>query len=414
MKNIIALLISFLIISGITGCAMTQELIQSQIETPTLEAQANRVAIGMGIIRENNIIMNMKISSDAVWPSDISAEISLEQEKLINEGLSDDPFFATHRYSDPIQQVILGGYSNVHISALTYRAFQKIVILYGKDRRNWPSFFTFSSDMSNFHTFQDGKLKEITAVKGDEYENTDAAIIALMPVGYRKNLTKSLHERDLEAEKVIILEGEKGELETRLKADEAKQSDDYKEPYTPLSGKEKSKIESQISVLETKIDHQEEIADEKEEIYYTFLDEAVEILQNDIKLDDEHINLARNIKLVSENISDGAGEAAALFAIAIANIGLKDVVQNIPTEIASLIAGKAMVPSSLQDIYNERIERLKNNAIYLIPTIGMGSYYAVKQKSTANKYALIADIIIEAADARKESEDMKVKENEKK
>jgi hypothetical protein len=413
IRNIILNILTFLVVLSFTACSMTQELIQSQIETPTLEAQANRVAIGMGIIRENNIIMNMKLSSDAKWPLEMSQDISPEQEKLINEGLSEDPYFATHQYSDMIQMQMLGGYGNVHISALTYRAFQKILILYGEDRRNWPSFFTFSPDLSNFNTFQDGNLKEITAISGDEYENTDEAIISLMPVGYRKNLLKSLKESRQEADKVVELEGEKGELETILKADVAKQSKEYEEPYTPLSMREKQQIETQISVLETKIDHQQEIADEKEEIYYTILDEAVEVLQSDINLDEEHVKLARNIKLVSENISDGAGEATALFAIAIANISLKDVIQNIPKEIASLIAAKAIAPKSMQQKLNERIERLKNNAIYLIPTIGMGSYYAIKQKSMANKYALVADIIIEAADAKLEAQKMREKENEK-
>ncbi len=413
MKHIIFILVNSIVIFFFSACSMAQEMIQSQIETPTLEAQANRVAVGMGIIRENNIMMNMKISSDALWPEEIAAEISMEQMKLIEIGLNDDPYFATHQYSDFIQQQMLGGYNNPKISALTYRAFQKIIILYGEKVENWPNFFTFSSDFSNFNTFQDGKLKEINAVKGDEYANTDTAIIELMPISYRKDLKKRLKERDEEVDKVAELESEKGELQTRLEADVVKTSDNYKGQYTPLTDLQKDKIEEKISTLETQIDIQEEISDEKEEIYFTLLDAAVEILESDINLDEEYVNLARNIKLVSENISDGAGEAAALFTIAIANIGFKDVIQNIPTEIASLVAAKVMMPAPLQDKFDERISRLKDNTIYLLPTIAMGSYYAIKQKSAANKYAEIADIIIEAVEVRNEANKIKAEANAK-
>jgi hypothetical protein len=76
ISNVLA--IGFIAFS-MSGCSTMMEGIQSQMEVPTLEKQANRVAIGMTIVRENNIMaFKMPISADAKWPGMVAAEIDDE------------------------------------------------------------------------------------------------------------------------------------------------------------------------------------------------------------------------------------------------------------------------------------------------------------------------------------------------
>ena len=404
LKNVLLGVTGVAVALLFSACSTMMEAGQSQLEVPTLEAQANRVAVGMGIVRENNMIANMPIASDSRWPEALAADITAEQEHAINEGLDSDPYFATHRYSDAIQLQILGGYFVPKVSALTYRAFQKIVILYGEDATNWPSFFEFNADLSAFQKFRDGTPKAVEAVQGDMHESIGDAVIALLPENYQEDLRQSRAAMREAAREVLLLEGRKGELETVLKADVAKQSEDYNGTYTPLTLDEKLDIDAQITTLETEIETQEAAASETEEIYFTLLDNAAEAVKNAMDLDAQQVGLARNIYTACEEIRAGAGEAGTLFTLALANIGLKSVIQNIPKEMKSLAIASLNVPPSLRKKYKERMARITKNAIYLLPTIAMGSYYATKQYNVAGKYMNIAEIIIEADDVRKEAE----------
>ncbi len=397
---------------AMSGCASLQEGFASQMEVPTLEKQANRVATGMTIVRENNIMaFKMPISADAQWPTMISAELNATQKQDIANILQTGPYFATVHYTEDIQRKLLGSsatlsalgqYGNLvgsllnqPISPLTFRAIQKLEAFYGKDKKNWPNVFNFDSSLNNFLDFKDGQMKEVEALSGDVYQNLGSAMIALTPINMQKDLTVARTEMLQAYEDVAAIKAEKGEKETTLKTDVAKTKSKEDKDYTPLTNQKKLAIKNDLKVIEERSDQAESIADEKELIYFALLDEAVVALQSDINIDDiNYVNLAKNVNIVSKEIQSGATEAYTSFGLALTNIAANNIILKFPTELESLARAKSYVPSNLQAKYNERIARLVKNAVYLLPNIFIGTYYAHKQSGLAEKYQAVTDIIV--------------------
>ena len=417
--QIVAVVIAGVVMSG---CAAMQEGFASQMEVPTLEKQANRVAIGMTIVRENNIMaFKMPISADAKWPMMVSAELNATQKQGIANILQEEPYFATVHYSENIQRRMLGSsatlgafgnYANLvgtvfnqTISPLTFRAVQKVEAFYGNDKKNWPNFFNFDSSLGNFLDFKDGQMREVEALSGDVYPNIGSAMIALTPTNMQKDLTVARSEMLQAYEDVAAIKAEKGEKETTLKTDIAKTKSKEDKNYSPLTSEEKLAIKNDLRVIEERIKQAESIADEKEQIYFTLLDEAVVALQSDINIDDkDYVNLAKNVNIVSKEIQSGATEAYASFGLALTNIASNNILLKFPRELESLAYAKAYVPSNLQAKYNERIGRLVKNAVYLLPNIFIGTYYANKQSSLAEKYQAVTDIIVLAYQVKVDQE----------
>ncbi|MBL0707587.1 MAG: hypothetical protein JJW00_00890 [Sulfurimonas sp.] len=407
-----------------TGCSSAMEGLQSQMEVPTLENQANRVAIGMTIVRENNIMaFKMPISSDALWPVMVSSDINETENKKIIDLLMDGPYFSTVQYTTLVQRDMLGssasmnmlgGYGNIaamvlnqKVKPLTKRAIQKIMIFYGEDKTNWPNVFNFDSTLDNFVEFKDGNLAEIEAVDGDIYETIGEALISLTPIDLQKDLTTARDEMLSQYVEVASIKSKKGELQTTLKKDLAKtqKMKDKKTDYTPLSASEKLSIEKEIVLVDTQISEAESIADEKKSIYFELLDTATIALESDINIDDEnYVKLARNVNIVSNEIQTGATQAYTAFGLASANIISSNIILKFPQELQSLAVAKARVPANLQDKYNERLARLSRNAIYLLPNILIGTYYANQQSTIAEKYETITNIILLAHQAKIDQE----------
>ncbi|WP_321778785.1 hypothetical protein [Sulfurimonas sp.] len=428
MRNIKKLVINAVVVSltalVMTGCSSMMEGLQSQMEVPTLENQANRVAIGMTIVRENNIMaFKMPISADAQWPALVASDINETQDKFIIDFLMDGPYFSTVHYSDAIQRRMLGSSSsmsmfgnyanlassilNQKVKPLTKRAIQKIIIFYGEDEENWPNIFNFDSTLDNFLEFKDGNIKDIEAVTGDVYETLGEAVISLTPVNLQKDLSVARGEMLDEYVEVASIKSEKGYFQTKLKADEARTQEqkDEDNDYTPLTTQEKLDIEKEIILVETRIKAAESVADEKEAIYFELLDEAVVALESDINIDDEnYVKLAKNVNIVSNEIQTGAIQAYTSFSLASANIISGDIVFKFPRELESLAIAKANVPIYLQANYDERLLRLVKNAVYLLPNILIGTYYANKQSSLAGKYESVTNIILLAHQAKVEQE----------
>ena len=408
-----------------SGCSTMMEGVQSQMEVPTLEKQANRVAIGMTIVRENNIMaFKMPISSDAQWPALMAADISEEDDKFIIDALMEEPYFATIQYTDALQREMLGSSASMNmlgdyanfasavldqkVKPLTKRAVQKIIILYGRDQNNWPNIFNFDNSLVNFLDFKDGNLKEIEALSGDVHGTIGEAIISLTPTNMQKDLSVAREEMLDGFGEVASLKSELGEFQGKLKADEVdekKKEDDEKFEYTPLTSEEKLEIEKEMSVLETKVSEAESVADEKEAIYFELLDQAVVALESDINIDDKnYVKLAKNLNIVSNEIQTGATEAYTSFGLAATNIASSDILLNLATELESLALCKATIPASLDAKFNERVLRLGKNAMYLLPNILVGTYYAHKQSALAQKYEDVTNIILLAHEAKMEQE----------
>ncbi|WP_324171064.1 hypothetical protein [Sulfurimonas sp.] len=400
-----------------SGCSSMMEGLQSQMEVPTLENQANRVAIGMTIVRENNIMAFKKqISADAKWPALVSADISETQDKFIIDSLMDDPYFSTVHYSDAIQRKMLGSSSgmsmlgdyadfassllNQKVKPLTKRAIQKIIILYGEDKANWPNIFNFDSTLDNFVEFNDGNLQDIEAVTGDVYETLGEAVISLIPINLQKDLSVARDEMLDGYVEVASIKSEKGDLQTKHKI------------YITRT-QEKLDIEKEISFVETRIKVAESVADEKEAIYFELLDQAVVALESDINIDNEnYVKLAKNVNIVSNEIQIGAVQAYTSFSLASANIISSNIVLMFPKELESLAIAKANVPINLQANYDERLVRLVKNAVYLLPNILIGTYYANKQSSLAEKYESVTNIILLAHQTKVE-QDLSAQEAQK-
>jgi len=417
--------LAILVVSfGFSGCSTLQEGLASQMEVPTLEHQANRVAIGMTIVRENNMMaFKMPISADAKWPDMIAMDINDSTKTLIDNALMDDPYFATQHYTEVIQRQMLGSSNNLSmlgnyanltaeilnqsVSPLTYRAFQKVIIFYGEDKENWPNLFNYDSSLKNFLDFKDGNIQDIDSPTGDVYQTLGEAVISLVPVNLQKDLDDARLEMLDAFGEVASYKAEIGSLQTRL---EKKDTDNNE----TLSESERIKLEEELETLKTKALEVESAADEKELIYYRLLDNATIAIESDINLDDEnYVKLARNINTVAKEIYTGSTEAYSSFAIALGNFASNNVFGNFPQEIKSLAIAKAYVPLNLQKKYNQRIGRVVKNALYLFPNVFIGTYYASKQLSLARKYENLTSIILEAYETKKEQEEAQEKSKEK-
>ena len=391
----------------VSGCSAVQETFSSQMEVPTLENQANRVAVGMTIVRENNIMaQKMPISADALWPEMVAQEMDDSTRGLINQAVKNDPYFATAHYTKHIQRKMLGSSQNLNalgkyanltatildqsVSPLTYRALQKITIFYGKDEKNWPDIFNYNGSFSNFLEFENGNLQDIESPTGDIYATIGEAVISLTPTNLQKDLKVIRIEMLDSFDEVVSCKSQIGELETELKNGSHK----------------KFELERELALLRRKSQEVESLANEKEAIYYELLDGAIIAIESEIDLNDKnYFKLAKNINLVSQEIYIGATEAYTSFGVALGNIASNDIIENFPTELESLALGKAFVPMRLQSKYNQRVLRVAKNAMYLLPNIFMGSYYASKQLSLARKYENITELILLAYETKEIQEE---------
>jgi hypothetical protein len=175
--------------------------------------------------------------------------------------------------------------------------------------------------------------------------------------------------------------------------------------YRPLTTEEKLDTEKKINLIDTQVSEAEAIANEKEAIYFELLDQAVVALESDINIDDEnYVKLAQNLNIVSNEIQTGATEAYTAFGLAAANIASSNILLNFPTELESLAVSKATIPGKLDDKFNERVKRLTTNALYILPNVLIGTYYANKQANLAQKYENVTSIILLAHEAKMEQE----------
>ncbi len=407
-----------------TGCSVIQETLASQVEVPTLEIQANRVAIGMTLVRENNILENkMPISSDAKWPSLIAQDLNKTQKQLISNLLMQDPYYATVHYSTLIQRKILGSSALVNqlgdyghfaaalvdqsISPLAYEAFGKIVILYGNNPKNWPKVFDFSASVSNMLEFNSGKMKEIDSPEGDVYENLHKAVISLAPVNLQKDLQTAKNESEDADNDVLYLKAEIGKIKTQIESNKGKKREEK------LSRSEIQNLQEELALKEEELKNAESLANEKQAIYFELLDQIPVALENGVDVNDkEYGKLARNINIVAKEIDSSATEAYGAFSIALTSIVTNNILAKLPQELYSLALAKANVPANLQSKYNERILRIVKNSLVLLPNVFVGIYYAHKQSQVAKKYEDITEEILEIYDVYEE-QNKEMKDSEK-
>lgn len=387
---LLSMLVSIMMLNG---CAATGETLVTLLETPTVEASANRSAVAASELRLNNQIINhMPISADADWPVALGKDATDEDEKNVSRALAQDPWFATRVYSDLPQRKLLGGALSPGLSPLTYDAYKKVSVLYGANLDNWPNIFKYTSDFDRFLEFADADSKQPLPVEAKQaklYPNIYNAIVGLLPVNFQKDLEVSHQEMLVAFAEVAGLKAEKSGLEQMLKQ-EAKDLDED----------DKKQIDEQIAVLEVQIKEKETIADEKQDINFSLLDTAVERLKSDINLTPENWMLAKKIDAALGTVKSGALETGTLYTLSMATLIGRNPMAHFDKELLSLAGAMALVPASKRHLMRKRIERLKDNLIYLFPSIGMGSYYAVKQYRLASKYGDVTDVLISAGNEK--------------
>jgi len=386
MKLSLKILFSILIAYLFTGCASLKEILAASSEVPTLERQMLRVSVGMTIVRQNDLMSNhMPISADATWPVQISSDISREQKKHLTKIINTDPYYATVRFTDMIQRDRLGFDSSMKnskdgakfaalilqqkISPLAYEAANKLDAMYGPNKKNWPRIFDADNSLNNFLEFKTGKLKDIESSNSDVYYSLGDAVIALLPISLQKDLTLARNDMKDSMEVVADLESRKGELESEL--------------------------------LNQQIKDAKSINEEKEKVYFSLLDSAADSLASDLNIDDEnYIKLANNVYTISKEIHKGSTQAYISFGLALRKMQSNNMLSNFGAELESLAFAKLYVPAGLQKKYNKRVVRVGKNAVYFLPNLFMGTYYAFKQSVVASKYEDIAKIIIEAYEVK--------------
>lgn len=424
----------------LSGCSMLQETMASQTELPSVENQIHRAALGMALVRENNIMaQKMPLSADAKWPSLITSEISSAQKDFIQEALRYDPYYATAHYSKYIQRSMLGSsllmnqlgdygdlvaiIADQSISPLAYEAIHKLDILFANPKlkekksyptdkyylqermKNWPDVFDFSDSYADFLDFNGGVLREVEAGSSDLYTSLTDALLSLAPLSMQKDLRFAHQELQATSKNLALLKAKKGEAEAKLVLDKAKRNAKQSTPYKALSSREKIQIQQEIPVLNEQIKELESLEESKEEIYYELLDQMVLALESDMNVHDHaYVRLAQNISLVAEEIQEGSLHAYTAFTLAITNLVANKALENLPREILSLGIAKANVPMHLQSIYNKRLLRITKNALYALPNALMGVYYATQQISMARKYKAVSEKIVEVYEIKKAQE----------
>lgn len=401
-KNVVNSVLVSILALIMSGCSTMKSGAESLAEVPSLENQANRIVVGMGLVRTNTVIANMPISADATWPDELNDDHVFEDNKqIISDALENDPYVATHEYTDLYQKTKLSGFVFMkapRIGALTYSALNRAVILYGPDKENWPTFFDIETDLSTFHKFSDGKLKQVEATSSNVYPTITDALISLMPTNYQKDLQSSREEMVSSFMEVAALKSEKGKYETQIEMNDKATATEF------LDGQAIIDLKQRILEIETSISEKELIADEKETIYTSLLDEATKVLESDIELDKEQVALAKNILLASSAIKKGALEAGGAFALSTTILATTKIVEDFPKELTTLAVARMYIPNTKTDLFDKRLTRLAKNALYAIPAIAIGTYYAIKQSFLAGRYESIAEIIVEADKLQQEEE----------
>lgn len=410
MVGLLGRMLVLAVVVAASGCASIQAL----LEVPSLENQVNRVVSGLDAVRTNEVIANMPVSSDAKWPAALAEERTEENERLAEQLLQKDPYIATHEYTDELQKEALGGLFTPKVGELVYSNMNRFIVLYGIDEgssdsewpKHWPSAFSLGSNIAAYNEFENkGSPKRVDAIKGNLYQGYADAVIALMPTNFQKDLKASKKEMDESLSNVLGLKAKIGELEVRLE-------NDPDENGNSLSDSQRMSINDQIYSLTTEMEQKDVVYQEHEEIYFTQLNDAVEFLKSDINLADGQVELAKNISLVAEAIYAGAGDAGQAFGSALLNISTRKVIEKLPLELQSLNEAKRYVPRNKVKLFDKRYTLLAENGLYALPAIAMGSYYAAKQAYRAGKYADIAEVILEADQARKEAESEAVEANQ--
>jgi hypothetical protein len=382
--------------------AGSSESTSALIEPANVERQLNRINDGINIIRVNNIVLfDMPVSQDAKWVDEVVAPISLTMQQRIDAAkhIQNDPYYSTVQISN----LILGQPTITKLTPVGYQLHHRIVTLFknelsGYDDENYklPNLYALPSisDLKTYTHFPYDKnvqLIDVEGLTGTVYDNASDATIALLPDDLQEEVIAAGKEYKEKMAEYLEQKGKLGAIEAWLKDDK--------------NGQDPSRAEQEeaLAVKKEEVKQAEAIADEKEEIFFQALEKGA--LAVEMNFDSSKVQLAQKLDKLFESVDSAAVGALSLFTSATAHL-MKNGFASLSDEVQAITAATAVASLVWQkDYLTLRLKRLSTNAIYALPNIGIGSYYAYRQIRLAGKYQQIVDKVIEGHEAALEAQE---------
>jgi hypothetical protein len=393
----------------------SSESVSALLEPANVEKQLVRINDGINLIRLNNIIINkMPISPEAKWVDetvqDLNPEIKTKVESM--KHVQTDPYLSTVKLTNEI----LGIPTITQLSPVAYVFHNRLSAVYDR----MPDLYAMPSitSMNSYIEFGgNGKLKtKIEASKGNRYDNATAAVMALLPKSYNKTLKNQFKTFENKQAEYLKIESDIGKLEAWL--------DDDKNVNNP----KRAKQEEQLKIKKEEAKLAEKAVDEAEEIYFTTLENAA--LEIESNFDRKSVPLARKLDKLFATVDANAVGAISLFGVATGHI-IKNSIGTLSQELDALriakqnlsvntvqnnlmiignnakvtinVNDKSKLVAQQQAALNLRATILAKNALFALPNIAIGSYYATKQIRFAGKYQGIVGKVLEIAEAEEEA-----------
>lgn len=389
----------------------SSESTSAMMENPNFEGQLARINIGINLVRLNTDIMErMPVSADATWVDAVVADFPYGEAMKI-KALREDAYYSTVRLTN----YILGRQAALSISPLTARLFYEASVIYKNERNaknpdgtlngnqnfNLPDMNKFPdiSSMKSFITFAENDKVEIINVeasKSKRHNNVVDATISLLPLDLQDEIKDALKEMKAEKKTLEDIGSKVGAIESWLNDDANDKSP------------EKAEKEEQLTIAKKDKDAQELVVDEKQETYFTLLDSGSDALEGNF--DAAKVPLARKLEKLLDAVDNNAIGAISMFASATA--GLVRGNSQLSNEIKAITAAQALTTlvGNQKQFLVARAERMLVGALFAIPNIGIGTYYATGQSLEVGHYQNIISKVLEGAEVEAESEKIQ-KEN---
>jgi hypothetical protein len=374
----------------------SSESTSAMIEDPSFEKQLVRINVGINLIRINtDIIQNMPVSADSEWVDKVIAPVDY---KLVNnlDAVKNDAYYSTVRITD----ALLGKNIAIRMSPLEHRLFWQAATLYKNPSNGHAEFeipdmnvFPDVSDTKTYTSFKAAEngekiaLIDVEAASGNLYPNVEEAVIALLPEDMIENVTMAKNE----FREAIRVVGEQKSLIAEL---EAWLDDDANDNSPDRAAKEE-----ELAAAEAALTEKEAAEEATEEKYFTLLASGAEAVESNF--DPAKVPLAKKLDALLDAVDNNAFGATSMFAAATAGMARGHGMLDKELEAIRRAQVLTNLVGNQKEFIGERYARMLTGTLLAIPNIGIGTYYAFSQSSTAGKYQDIVAAVLAGAEAQK-------------
>ena len=147
---------------------------------------------------------------------------------------------------------------------------------------------------------------------------------------------------------------------------------------------------------------EEQLTDEKQDIYYKLIEEAATAIENNF--DPSKVTLAKKIDKLLDIVDNNAVGALSMFTAG--GAGLLRGLGVLDKEITAMTQAQALTTlvGKQKAFIAQRLERLGKGALLALPNIFIGGYYAGKQLSLVRQYKKIVGAVLDGAKALEEQQ----------